>query len=128
MSYILTTVRESYNIDSEQPASCTISASYSNYIPKGYYGFEKDVAREVSDAALGELVSGFSTAISSAAITTIGRVWVVSNVQIYYSLDESYLHGFKPQTQQGAVILAPKLKTQVFMPDVFEPFHILTLP
>jgi len=31
------------------------------------------------------------------------------------------IFGFKPQTQQGADILASQLKAQVFMPDFFEP-------
>ncbi|OBZ79658.1 putative AIM2 family protein C30D10.14 [Grifola frondosa] len=76
-------------------ACCTIPPVKSDYVPKGIYksyaGFDK---------------------VYVAGPENTGDIALVCVFDIF---------GFKPQTQQGADILAEKLNAQVIMPDFFEP-------
>ncbi|TBU46527.1 hypothetical protein BD309DRAFT_857797 [Dichomitus squalens] len=76
-------------------ACCTIAPVKSDYVPKGKY----------------KPYAGFSKVYVTGPETP-GKVAIVCVYDIF---------GFKPQTQQGADILAEKLKAQVLMPDFFEP-------
>ncbi|KAJ3490173.1 hypothetical protein NLI96_g1616 [Meripilus lineatus] len=75
-------------------ACCTIPPVHSNYEPKGtfksYGGFKK---------------------VYVTGPETLGQSAIVCVYDIF---------GFKPQTQQGADIIADNLKVQVLMPDFFE--------
>ncbi|KAI0666316.1 hypothetical protein C8Q78DRAFT_1060766 [Trametes maxima] len=76
-------------------ACCTVPPAQSNYTPKGRF----------------KPYAGFSKVYVTGPETP-GRVALVCVYDIF---------GFKPQTQQGADILADKLSVQVLMPDFFEP-------
>ncbi|KAI0724185.1 hypothetical protein C8T65DRAFT_625701 [Cerioporus squamosus] len=76
-------------------ACCSIPPVKSDYAPKGSY----------------KSYAGFSKVYVTGPQTP-GKVALVSVYDIF---------GFKPQTQQGADILAEKLGVQVLMPDFFEP-------
>ncbi|KAI0651509.1 Alpha/Beta hydrolase protein [Trametes meyenii] len=76
-------------------ACCTVPPAQSNYTPKGKF----------------KPYAGFSKVYVTGPESP-GRVALVCVYDIF---------GFKPQTQQGADILADKLNAQVLMPDFFEP-------
>ncbi|KAI8983409.1 Alpha/Beta hydrolase protein [Trametes punicea] len=76
-------------------ACCTIPPVKSNYTPKGKF----------------KQYAGFSKVYVTGPEKP-GKVALVCVYDIF---------GFKPQTQQGADILAEKLNAQVLMPDFFEP-------
>ncbi|KAH9891060.1 Alpha/Beta hydrolase protein [Cubamyces lactineus] len=76
-------------------ACCTIPPVKSDYQPKGSY----------------KSYAGFS----KVYVTGPEKPGNVALVCVYD------IFGFKPQTQQGADILAEKLNAQVLMPDFFEP-------
>ncbi|OCH92727.1 hypothetical protein OBBRIDRAFT_791027 [Obba rivulosa] len=85
----------SSTVHNDNAACCSIPPVKSDYTPKGvfksYAGFNK------------VYVTGPETK------STLALVCVYD------------IFGFKPQTQQGADILAEKLNAQVLMPDFFEP-------
>ncbi|GBE78460.1 hypothetical protein BKA93DRAFT_870124 [Sparassis latifolia] len=76
-------------------ACCTVPPVKSDYVPKGTY------------KAYG--------GISKVYVTGPEKVGDIAIVCVYD------IFGFKPQTQQGADILAEQLKAQVLIPDFFEP-------
>ncbi|EKM48016.1 uncharacterized protein PHACADRAFT_109520, partial [Phanerochaete carnosa HHB-10118-sp] len=75
-------------------ACCTIPPVQSNYSPKGTY----------------KAYAGFDK-VYVAGPANPGKLAVICVFDIF---------GFKPQTQQGADILAEELGAQVYMPDFFE--------
>ncbi|KAI1797533.1 hypothetical protein LXA43DRAFT_980911 [Ganoderma leucocontextum] len=76
-------------------ACCTIPPVHSDYTPKGTY----------------KPYAGFNK-VYVAGPETPGKIAIICVYDIF---------GFKPQTQQGADILAEELKAQIIMPDFFEP-------
>ncbi|KAI0735540.1 Alpha/Beta hydrolase protein [Earliella scabrosa] len=76
-------------------ACCTIPPVKSDYVPKGKF----------------KSYAGFNTVYVTGPETP-GKFALVCVYDIF---------GFKPQTQQGADILADNLNAQILMPDFFEP-------
>jgi len=81
------------HVHNTNEACCTIPPVHSDYTPKGSY----------------RPYGGF------------GKVYVAGEKSDLALVTVYDIFGFKPQTQQGADILASELKAQVFMPDFFEP-------
>lgn len=85
----------STTIHNDNAACCSIPPVRSDYTPKGSY----------------KSYAGF-TKVYVTGPTTPGNVALICVYDIF---------GFKPQTQQGADILADQLNAHVVMPDFFEP-------
>ncbi|EED82516.1 predicted protein [Postia placenta Mad-698-R] len=85
----------STTIHNDNAACCSIPPVRSDYTPKGSY----------------KSYPGF-TKVYVTGPTTPGNVALICVYDIF---------GFKPQTQQGADILADQLNAHVVMPDFFEP-------
>jgi len=83
----------SYTVHNDNKACCSIPPVHSDYTPKGSY----------------KSYAGFQ------------RVYVTGDKTDVALISVYDIFGFKPQTQQGADLLAAGLKAQVFMPDFFEP-------
>jgi len=83
------------HVVNSNPACCSIPPVKSNYTPKGIY----------------EAYAGFK----KVYITGPPKRSDMAIVAVYD------IFGFKPQTQQGADMLATAMNATVFMPDFFEP-------
>ncbi|EPT04432.1 hypothetical protein FOMPIDRAFT_1113931 [Fomitopsis schrenkii] len=83
-------------IHNDNAACCSIPPVKSDYTPKGSY----------------KSYAGFDKVYVTGQPSPNGNLALVCVYDIF---------GFKPQTQQGADILAEKLNAHVLMPDFFEP-------
>ncbi|KZT67602.1 hypothetical protein DAEQUDRAFT_672929 [Daedalea quercina L-15889] len=83
-------------VHNDNAACCSIPAVKSDYVPKGSF----------------KSYAGINKVYVTGQPSPSGNVSLVCVYDIF---------GFKPQTQQGADILADKLNAHVIMPDFFEP-------